>query len=289
LTQELVQKGHDITVVSSKPERKGEIEAMGAKAAIGTIEDHGFLSATFQGADTVFILIAPSGAYTDPQLDVDKKFRQIGETCVEAIETSGVKRVVYLSSIGADLETGSGLLRFHHAMEALLDRLRQVAITFVRPTGFYNNLYGYLQMIKTQGVIAANYGEEDKVEWVSPSDIATVVAEELEALLAGGAQAGARKVRYAASDELTCSQMAWILGEAIGKPDLKWVIIPGERMKEGLVAAGLKPFIADGMVEMYASRHSGRLSEDYYRNRPVLGRVKMTDFAKEFTAAYNRT
>jgi len=28
--------------------------------------------------------------------------------------------------------------------------------------------------------------------------------------------------------------------------------------------------------------------EDYYRNKPVLGKIKATDFAKEFAAAYNK-
>jgi hypothetical protein len=28
--------------------------------------------------------------------------------------------------------------------------------------------------------------------------------------------------------------------------------------------------------------------EDYYRNRPILGKVKMKDFAKEFATLYNQ-
>lgn len=47
LTKELVQKGHSVTVISSKAERQKDIEAIGAKAAIGTMEDGDFLSATF--------------------------------------------------------------------------------------------------------------------------------------------------------------------------------------------------------------------------------------------------
>ena len=39
LTRELVRKGHSVTVISSKTERQKEIEALGAKAAIGTLED----------------------------------------------------------------------------------------------------------------------------------------------------------------------------------------------------------------------------------------------------------
>ena len=37
LTQELVQKGHSVTVISSTAERQKDIEALGAKAAVGTM------------------------------------------------------------------------------------------------------------------------------------------------------------------------------------------------------------------------------------------------------------
>ena len=47
LTQELVQKGHSVTVISSNPEKQKDIEAIGAKAAIGTMEDADFLSSNF--------------------------------------------------------------------------------------------------------------------------------------------------------------------------------------------------------------------------------------------------
>ena len=37
LTEELVKKGHTVTVISSKPERQKDIETLGAIAAIGSI------------------------------------------------------------------------------------------------------------------------------------------------------------------------------------------------------------------------------------------------------------
>jgi hypothetical protein len=36
-----------------------------------------------------------------------------------------------------------------------------------------------------------------------------------------------------------------------------------------------------------ASLRSGKTQEDYWKNKPVLGRVKLEDFAKEFVGAYN--
>ena len=80
-----------------------------------------------------------------------------------------------------------------------------------------------------------------------------------------------------------------ISGEAIGKPDLKWIIISSEAMLADLIGMGMNPEIAAGLVEMYKSQQSGKLWEDYYQHNPEnRGKVKMTDFAKDFAAAYQQ-
>ena len=282
LTETLVQKGHAVTVISSNPEKQAAIKALGATAAIGPVEDVNFLTATFTGADAVYTMIPPAN-YFDPGFDLMEHCRKIGDNFAQAIEKAGTKRVVHLSSIGAHLEKDSGLILAHHQVEVILNKLSDVAITFMRPVGFYYNLFGFIPMIKSQGFIEANYGADDDLVWVSPIDIAAAVAEELEMPLAG------RKVRYVASDELTGNETASILGAAIGKPDLKWVLISDEQRLSILKEVGVNPRIAAGLVEMFASQHNGMLMEDYYRNRPtVMGKVKLKDFAKEFAAAYNQ-
>jgi len=283
LTKELVQKGHAVTVISSKADKQKDIEAIGATAAIGSLEDVDFLTATFTGADAMYTMVPPAN-YFDHDLDLLAYYHRVGNNYAQAIQQSGVKRVVNLSTIGGNLEKGSGLLLGAHGVENILNKLSSdVAITHMRPVGFYYNLYGYADLIKKEGFIAANYGADDKIVWVSPIDIAAAIAEEIVTPLAG------RKVRYVASDELTGNETASILGAAIGKPDLKWIIITNEQMQTGLEAAGMQPRIAAGMVEMYASLHSGLLSEDYYRNKPaVMGKVKLTDFAKEFAEVFKQ-
>ena len=93
-------------------------------------------------------------------------------------------------------------------------------------------------------------------------------------------------MRYVASEELTGHETASIIGAAIEKPDLKWVLTTNEQSLAGLIAVGMNPQIAAGLVEMYASLYSGLLSEDYVLNRPaVMGKVKLKDFAKEFALA----
>ncbi len=283
LTKELVQKGHQVTVISSNKQKQKDIEAFGAKSAIGSLEDVEFLAASLTGADAVYCMVPPNN-YFDPNLDLLAYYRRLGNNYAQAIGQSGVKRVVNLSSIGAHLDRGSGILLGAHNVEKILNELSSdVAITHIRPTSFYYNLFGYVDTIKSDGSIVANYGADDQIPWVSPIDIAAVIAEEIVTPLVG------RKVRYVASEELTGNETARILGAAIGKPDLKWIIITNQQMLSGLEAAGMNPQIAGGLVEMYASLHSGLLAEDYYRNKPtVMGKVKLTDFAKEFAAAFEK-
>lgn len=282
LAKELIQKGHSVTVISSNPAKQKDIEALGAIAAIGSLEDVDFITTTFTGADAVYCMVPPNN-YFDHNFDLLAYYQRLGHNYARAIERSGVKRVVNLSTIGAHLDKNSGILLGAHDLAIILDGLSpEVAITHMRPVAFYYNLYGFVDRIKREGIIAANYGGS-KVPWVSPVDIAASITEEITTPFTG------RKIRYVASEELTGSEVASILGAAIGQPDMKWVVIPNEQMLNGLVTIGMNPKIAAGLVEMYSSLESGLLSEDYYRNRPAaMGKVKMKDFAKEFATVFNQ-
>ncbi|MDB5271819.1 MAG: azoB 1 [Chitinophagaceae bacterium] len=282
LTRELVQQGHAVTVISSNSEKQKAIEALGATAAIGSIEDLTFLTATFTGADAVYTMLPPP-TFFDHNFDLMAHCRMLGNNYAQSIQQSGVKRVVHLSSIGAHLDKDSGLILMHHELESILKKLSDVAITFMRPVAFHYNLLAFLPLIKNTGRMSSNYGAGDKVAWVAPADIAAAIADEIVTPITG------RKVRYVASDELTCNEVASILGAAIGKPDLKWILITNEEMQNRLEGIGLNPRIAAGLVEMQSSMHNGEFFQDYYLNRPtVMGKVKLNEFAKEFAAAFHQ-
>ncbi len=312
LTKALVQEGHQVIVITSKQAKKNEIEDLGAIASIGTIDDVAFLTKTFIGADAVYTMMPQfnSKMAEDPNFEARDEAKRLCTNYADAIKASGVKRVVHLSSIGAHLEKGNGLLAFHFYAEQILKQLpADIAITFMRPVGFYYNLFDFMDIIKGQGflkgfvgkimalrfyglsgllqgkngLILSNYGGEDKMPWVSPKDIASAIAEEL-VLPANGI-----KVRYVASEELTCNQIASVIGEAIGKPYLKWGTISDKQMMSGLKQFNVPLHLANDITEMNASmRNGGILFNDYYQNKPVLGTVKMKDFAKDFAVVYNQ-
>ena len=282
LAKELLQRGHTVTVISSKAERQREIEALGAKAVIGTMEDADFLTKAFMGADIVYVMeTLGEGFFFNQKLDYMTAITTIGNNYKQAIKQSGVKNVIHLSSIGAHTDKGNGMLAFHYRVENILKQLPEdVSIKTMRPVGFYYNMFAFMPTLKNQGTIVSNYGGDEKEPWVAPSDIASVIAEEMEKPFNG------RTIRYIASDEVSPNQVASILGEAIGKPDLKWVIVSDEQSLNGMITAGINSQIAKGLMEMNASRRGGVLYEDYYKNRPLLCKTKLKDFANDFAAVY---
>ncbi|MET1054511.1 MAG: NmrA family NAD(P)-binding protein [Pedobacter sp.] len=277
LSEELIKKGHSVTVISSNKDRKQEIEDLGAKAAIGSLEDTPFLQNSFEGSNAVYCMIPPSFKESNGL----EYYKRIGQNYKHAIEQSRVDRVVFLSSWGAHLDKGTGTILGCHHVERILEQIADVHLTYIRPCSIYYNLYNFIDLIKNSGIIGTNYKGTDKLVWVSPTDIADAVAEEFDKEILGNLD-----VRYVASDEVTANETARILGSAIGKPELTWTEFTDEAVKLSFLKMGLTDRFAQDLVDLNASISSGRMGEDYETHKPVLGKVKLTDFAKDFAAAY---
>ncbi len=285
LTQSLVKNGHYVTVISSKAERQSDIEAIGAKAAIGSMQDVDFLSTIFKDADAVYLMVAwdAIGNIFDKGINFPTEFSNIASNYKKAVEQSGVKKVVYLSSIGAHTNQGIGSLSIYNGVEGIMNQLPgDVSVKFMRPVAFYPNIFRFIQSMKTKGAIIQSYGGDKKEPWVSPLDIADAIVEEMEKPFEG------RTFRYIASDEASPNEVASILGEAIGNQDLKWQIVSAEQLLNGMLASGMNDWVAKGFIEMQAAQGNGSLYQDFYKKKPVMGKVKLTDFAKEFAVVYNQ-
>ncbi|MGC8775304.1 MAG: NmrA family NAD(P)-binding protein [Chlorobaculum sp.] len=279
LATQLSKEGHAVTIISSNTERTKEIEAIGAKAAIGSVEDTGFLTETFRGADAVFTMVPPNMNAADWKAWI----AGIGKNYVAAIKESGVKHVVNLSSIGAHMVENCGPVSGLSQVELAMDEMKGVNVHHLRAGYFYTNFLTSIGQIKNQGVITGNYMPDLKMVLVHPADIADIAARALkdESYLGRG-------FSYIASDEKTPAEIVTILGKATGRMDLKWVERTDKEEYDDLIAIGLPEEIARNYTEMGAAMRSGEMNADYFRNRPVMaGWRTFESFLPDFTAAYN--
>jgi uncharacterized protein YbjT (DUF2867 family) len=278
LAEKLIAENHDVTIITSKAERASEIEALGAKAAVGTVEDVEFLTNTFKGADAVYTMVPPFFGAADWK----KHIAGIGENYSAAIKASGVKHVVNLSSIGAHMPEGCGPVSGLYFAEQALNSIEGLNVKHLRPGFFYENFFGNLGMIKHMGIIGGNYGERTKLVMAYTADIAEAAAEELLGLSFKG-----KSIRYITSDEKSTDEVASILGKAIDKPDLKWVNFADADTLAALQQNGLPAEIAKNYVEMGSAMRSGEMAADYHANRPQkFGGTKLDAFAPVFAAVY---
>ena len=278
LATQLAAEGNEVTVITSSADRKAAIEALGAKAAIGSIEDVDFLTKTFTGADAVYLMVPPKWDAGDWKGYIE----MIGNNYAAAVKASGVKKVVHLSSIGAHMATGAGPVSGIHRVEVSLNALEGVNVRHLRPAFFYTNLLANIPMIKQKNILGANYGEHSKVPMVHPKDIALVAAEELKNTGLEG-----KSNRYIVGDERVVDDLAKVLGTAIGKPELPWVNFSDDQQLQGFLGAGLSEEVASNYTEMGHALATGEMPSHMRKQRPAFSAIKLEDFAKEFAIVYN--
>jgi uncharacterized protein YbjT (DUF2867 family) len=279
LTQKLLNAGHEVTVIGRSAEKLQSLVNKGAKTAIGSVEDAVFVTNAFAGADAVYTMIPPNFAA--------ENFRHYQNTVArnytDAIVANGIKNVVVLSSIGAHMGNGAGPVDGLADFEDLLKKHNGINVKFLRPSYFMYNLFAMIPLIKGMNITGSNFGGSDeKIILVHTNDIAEAAAEELLALNFTGFS-----VRYVAGDERTGDEIAAALSNAIGKPGIPWVVFSDEQSLQGMKQAGLSETMAEAYTTMGRALREGKMQEDYWKNKPVLGKIKLDNFVTEFTAAFN--
>jgi uncharacterized protein YbjT (DUF2867 family) len=279
LAEQLLAAGHSVTVVGRSAEKLQSLVSKGATAAVGSVEDAAFIKTAFAGADAVYAMIPPNF--------VVENFRHYQNTVArnytDAIVANNIQHVVVLSSIGAHMGNGAGPVDGLADFEDLLKKHSSLNVKFLRPSYFMYNLFAMIPLIKGMNITGGNFaGGEEKLVLVHTSDIAAAAAEELLSLNFTG-----YSVRYVAGDEKTGAEIAGTLSEAIGKPGITWIEFTDEQSLEGMKQAGLNETMSEAYTTMGRALREGKMQEDYWKNKPVLGKIKLEAFAKEFAAAFN--
>lgn len=281
LVEKLLNDGHEVTVIGRNEEHLQELKSKGAKTAIGSIEDVDFLKTAFAGADAVYTMVPP----VYHAHDWKEYIGEIGKNYAAAIAANNIKYVVNLSSVGAHLADGCGPVSGLHREENELNKLTDVAVKHLRPGYFYINLFSNLEPARHMEIMGSNFKSDanNKLVMAHPDDIAAIAAEELEKLDFKG-----HTVRYIASDERTTDDIAKVLGTAIGKPNIPWIVFSNDQTLEAMKTGGLPDEVANNYIEMGNAIQSGIMMEDYWKNRPAtLAPTKLETFATTFADIYN--
>lgn len=280
VVQQLVQAKHQVTVITSRAENAAAIEALGATAAVGLVEDAVFISNTFKGADAVYLMIPPKWT-------VDNWYayqQQVADNYVAAVKQNNIQYVVLLSSIGAHLRKGTGPVDGLGYLEEQLNALTHTHSLYLRPSYFFYNLFNQIDLVKNAGIFGSNFSGNEKLVLVDTNDIAAAAANALLNLNFKG-----QSVQYISTAETTGNEVAAVLGKAIGKEGTPWVAFTDEQSLQGMLGAGLPQTIAEGYTQLGSSLNAGLLQEDYWKNNvQPTGNLTLEQFAVQFAAAYTK-
>jgi len=282
ITEQLLEAGEEVRALGRSLEKLAELEALGAEPVAGDVRDADHLASAFAGADAAYTLTALDPTLPDYHADQDRR----SEAIAAAIRESGVRHVVALSAIGAELASGNGFIASLHRHEQRLRSIDGVNLMILRPGAFFEGFYAALETIRHQGVVADSVAPDAKVPMIATADIAAVAAGALRERNWHGVVVrellGPRDVTYA--------EAAAAIGAAIGQPDLQYVQLADEELVAILTgAAGFSPDFAARFVEFNQALTEGRLRSLEGRSQNNTTPTEFEQFAVELAHAYAAT
>ena len=277
----LLEKGHKVRIVSRNADKAKDLIDKGAEHFPGSSLDTALLKRAFEGADALYAMIPFDYSAIDYTAMQESHVKAIAE----ALKRSTIKYVVTLSSIGAHLDSGGGVVQGLHTMEQLFNTLEGINVLHLRPTYFLENALGLIGMIKMMGILGTPLKGDLKLPMVATKDIAAVGLKHLLALDFSGKSheyiLGARDYSY--------NEIVKIYGKAIGKPDLNYVQFPYEDAKTGMMQMGMGESVSGKMIEFVKSVNEGRVQEEIKRTPGNTTPTTAEEFAHVFKMVYENS
>lgn len=279
ITERLLETGEKVRALGRSEEKLAELKRAGAEVLSGDTNDAEFLTRAFRGADAVYTLLPTDQTASDYRAAQDRQ----GEAIVKGVRGSGVRYVIALSSLGADMSEGTGVIRGLHAQEERLKELQGVNVLLLRPVSFFENFYSSIGLIKQEGIIADSVTADLAIPMIATRDIADAAAKALKARDWKGVVVrellGQRDLSYAEATR--------ILGQRIGKPDLPYVQTSYDDQAKAMAQAGLSGSFARLYVDM--TRAFNEQTIKARRTPENTTPTRFEDFAEEWAQAYQTT
>ncbi len=177
----------------------------------------------------------------------------MSDAIAAAVQNSGLKKVVSLSSVGADKPTGPGPVVGLYNLEQKLNRIDGLDVLHLRPGYFMENTLPQAGVIRAMGSDPGPIRPDLKFPMIATRDIGEAAAD---ALLRGEFHGKQTKELHGQRD-LSYTEAASIIGQAIGKPGLGYIQPPNDQVRGALVQMGMSDNLAGLLLEMAGAMNSG--------------------------------
>ncbi len=199
---------------------------------------------------------------------------------IDAAAAAGVRRIVKLSAIGA--EAGS-MVAFWDAHGRLEERLlaSRVPSVVLRPAFYMTNFLAAAESARRHATIFAP-AVGARIAMIDPRDVAAAAVAALTSDRVGGAT-----YELTGSESVDYDRVAEEISAAAGTR-VRFVGVPDDLAREGMVAAGMPPWFAENMIKLFGRLRAGaydRTTGDLLR---LTGRAPRTlgDFVRDHADAF---
>ncbi len=244
----LLTRGEKVRVVGRNSAHLQPLASKGAEPFIADVTDASALTKALHGADSAYVMIPPNITSKDPLGHSNR----VSDAIAAAVHKAGTKNVVVLSSVGAELPSGTGPVVGLYNLEQKLNQVVNANVLYLHCAYFMENTLPQVNAIRQMGNAAGPLRPDLKIPMISTRDIGNVAADVLLHPTIHGKQTrellGQRDLSY---NEVTSS-----IGKTIGKPDLKYVQISDDQFQAALVRAGMSEQAANLLVEMAQALNS---------------------------------
>ncbi|WP_410508618.1 NAD(P)H-binding protein [Methanosarcina hadiensis] len=172
LVDNLLKKGQPVRAVIRNDLKAQELRNKGAEVKIADYFDLDALKKAFQGGNAVFLL-TPENPESE---DFLSEIQTIITNYREAILSSGITKIVGLSSMGAQHESGTGNLMASYMLEHAFSDF-EIEQVFVRPAYYFSNWLGYLELVKEYGILPTFFPPDMELPMIAPPDVAGFLSD----------------------------------------------------------------------------------------------------------------
>lgn len=163
----LLEKDLPVRVVVRSEEKGKAWKDLGAEIAVAELSDQDALRKAFEDGKVLYLINPPNYQSKDLLVETDENIAAVQA----ALKNSTIEKLVVLSSAGAFLNEGTGLIQTLHKIEEAFKN-SEIPVTFVRPPNFMENWNANLETVQTQGVLPSFFEPLDvKFTQISVEDI----------------------------------------------------------------------------------------------------------------------